>query len=156
MSFEFPRIPYREGHGPAWMARQASGRPAGAQGFSLIELMVVVAVVAILAAVAYPNYRESTLKARRGQAKADLVEIAQILERRHTVNNSYGGTVPVLSDSSALQHYTFTPATLAAGAQAFTLTATPIGGQAADSCGALTLTHTGQKGQERGTLADCW
>ena len=86
-------------------------------GFSLIELMIVVAVIAILAAIVYPNYRESVLKSRRGQAKADLVEMAQILERRHTVQNDYSGLRPVLADSSALQHYTFGPANIAAGAQ---------------------------------------
>ena len=139
---------------PATMSLRDRTRRAG--GFSLIELMVVVVVIAILAAVAYPNYRESTLKSRRGQAKADLVEIAQILERKHTVNNSYGGAVPELSDSSALRYYDFTPATLGAGAQAFTLTATPKGGQTADACGTLTLSHTGQKGQSSGTAAECW
>lgn len=133
-----------------------SGSRRLARGFSLIELMVVVVVIAILAAVAYPNYRDSTLKSRRGQAKADLVELAQILERRHTVQNSYAGAVPTLSDSSALRYYTFTPTSLAAGAQAFTLTATPTGGQTADACGTLTLTNTGQKGQSSGTAAECW
>lgn len=133
-----------------------SGSRRLARGFSLIELMVVVVVIAILAAVAYPNYRDSTLKSRRGQAKADLVELAQILERRHTVQNSYAGAVPTLSDSSALRHYTFTPTSLATGAQTFTLTATPTGGQTADACGTLTLTHTGQKGQSSGTAAECW
>lgn len=136
--------------------RNGGERASLARGFSLIELMVVVVVIAILAGVAYPNYRESTLKSRRGLAKADLVEIAQILERRHTVNNHYGGTVPVLADSAARRFYTFTPGTLASGAQAFTLTATPSGGQANDLCGTLTLTHTGQKGQSAGTAAECW
>ena len=140
----------------AAVGRRQGGRRSLARGFSLIELMVVVVVIAILAAVAYPNYRESTLKSRRGQAKADLVEIAQILERKHTVNNSYEGPVPPLSDSSALRYYDFTPATLAAGAQAFTLTAAPKGGQTADACGTLTLSHTGQKGQSGGTAAECW
>lgn len=125
-------------------------------GFSLLELMIVVVVIAILAAIVYPNYRESVLKSRRGQAKADLVEIAQILERRHTVDNQYGGPVPTLSDSSALQHYDFTPANIANGSQTFTLTATPRGAQGEDACGTLTLTSTGQKGNSSGTLADCW
>jgi len=156
MTSESRPVPFTRIHAAARRGYCSAGRYARARGFSLIELMVVVAVVAILASVAYPNYRESTLKSRRGQAKADLVEIAQILERRYTVNNSYAGAVPVLSDSSALQHYRFEPESLAAGAQAFTLTATPTGGQAADACGALTLTHTGQKGQQSGTLASCW
>ena len=93
---------------------------------------------------------------RRGQAKADLVEIAQMLERRHTVENHYGGAVPVLSDSSALQYYNFTPTNIADGAQAFTLTATPSGTQVADTCGTLSLTSTGQKGNTSGAFTDCW
>ena len=135
--------------------RQASTRRRAA-GFSLLELMIVVVVIAILAAIVYPNYRESVLKSRRGQAKADLVEIAQLLERRHTVDNHYGGPVPELSDSSALQHYTFTPTTIANGAQVFTLTATPTGAQLQDACGTLTLANTGAKGNSTGTFADCW
>lgn len=136
--------------------RTRGGNRRLARGFSLIELMVVVVVIAILAAVAYPNYRDSTLKSRRGQAKADLVEMAQILERRHTVQNNYAGAVPVLSDSSARAHYDFPTAAIAANAQTFTLTATPKGGQTADRCGTLSLTHTGQKGQTSGTAAECW
>lgn len=124
-------------------------------GFSLIELMIVVAVIAILAAIVYPNYRESVLKSRRGQAKADLVEMAQILERRHTVENSYPDEMPNLSDSSALAHYDF-DLEIAAGGQAFVLTAAPRGGQGEDRCGTLSLTSTGQKTNSSGTFAECW
>jgi len=124
-------------------------------GFSLLELMVVVVVIAIIAAIAYPNYRESVLKSRRGQAKADLVEMAQILERRHTVENAYPDEIPNLSDSSALEHYEF-ELEVAAGGQAFTLTAEPSDGQAEDACGTLSLTSTGQKGHSSGEFADCW
>lgn len=134
-------------------------RSKGATGFSLIELMIVVAVVAILAAVAYPAYNDQVRKSRRAQAKADLVELAQILERRHTVNNSYGGTMPFTaspSEPGATPRYNITPANLGAGAQAFTLTATPIGDQVNDSCGTLTLSNTGQKGNSTGAFADCW
>ena len=56
-----------------------------AKGFTLIELMIVVAVVAILATIAMPSYQEHVRKSRRAQAKADLVELAQQLERHHTV-----------------------------------------------------------------------
>jgi len=142
------------GHGS--FARK--GASVGPQhGFSLLELMIVVVVIAILAAVVYPNYRESVLKSRRGQAKADLVEMAQILERRHTVQNDYRGALPSLSDSSALAHYTFGPeGGFASGSQTFTLTATPTGGQAEDVCGTLSLTNTGQKTPSPSTNPACW
>lgn len=138
---------------------QCTARKSIAAGFSLIELMVVVAVVAILAAVAYPAYNDQIRKSRRAQAKADLVELAQILERRHTVNNSYAGAMPFTaspSEPGATARYNIAPANLGAGAQAFTLTATPIGDQARDTCGTLTLSNTGQKGNSAGAFADCW
>ena len=126
-------------------------------GFSLLELMIVVVVIAILAAIVYPNYRESVLKSRRGQAKADLVEMAQILERRHTVQNDYQGALPSLADSSALAHYTFGPAGgFADGSQAFILTAAPSGNQAEDVCGTLSLANTGLKTPSPTTNPECW
>ena len=64
-------------------------------GFTLIELMIVVAVVAILASIAVPAYQEQIRKSRRAQAKADMVEYAQMAERYFTVNNTYVGfTLP--------------------------------------------------------------
>lgn len=145
---------HRAGALPSERRRHASAWRRSA-GFSLLELMIVVVVIAILAAIVYPNYRDSVLKSRRGQAKADLVEMAQILERRHTVGNAYPDEMPNLSDSSALEHYDF-DLEVAAGGQSFVLTAAPSDGQAEDACGTLTLTSTGQKGNSSGAFTDCW
>lgn len=121
-----------------------------AAGFTLIELMITVAVVAILAAIAYPSYQDQIRKSRRAQAKADLVELAQLAERFHTVNNTYAGWTLPFSQSprDGMSHYGL--ALSDTGAAKFTLTATPAGDQAKDKCGTLTLNQAGVKGSGSG------
>lgn len=131
-------------------------------GFTLIELMIVVAVVAVLTAIAYPSYQDALRKSRRAQAKADLIEYAALAERFRTVNNTYAGfTLPTTvspREAGAVARYNLTPAAAFTAANSFTITATPTaaGGQASDRCGILTLTNTGSKGNSTGALADCW
>lgn len=132
------------------------------RGFTLIELMVVVTVVGILAAIAIPSYQESVRKSRRAQAKADLVELAQTLERFRTVNGSYlnrkgGGEyeLPLTqSPRTGTAYYQ-----LQAGVRtdsAFTLQAVPEDGpQAEDRCGTLALTQAGTK-TATGGGEECW
>jgi len=127
-----------------------------ARGFTLVELMVVVAIVAILAGIALPSYQDSVRKSRRAQAKADLVEIAQGLERFHSVNNSYVGYALPFKISPRVggaTQYNLAAANL--GATTFALTATPVGAQTSDSCGALTVNQAGVKGSA-GPIAECW
>ncbi|PZP59711.1 MAG: pilus assembly protein PilE [Pseudoxanthomonas spadix] len=128
-----------------------------ARGFTLIELMVVVAVVAILASIAYPSYQEYLRKARRAQAKADLLEYAQLAERFHTVNNTYVKfTLPTTQSprEGGTAYYTLA---LSNQAQAtFLITATAKGPQASDKCGNLSINQAGVKTNSAGTLASCW
>lgn len=145
------------------------------RGFTLIEIMIVVAVIGILAAIAYPAYQDSVRKSRRGQAKADLTELAQIMERFFTENNRYNATsgpdgiignaddVPVALPFTAsprigtvFYNITLPAATLTASA--FILNAAPIGAQAGDPCGTYTLNQAGTKDVTGGSLtpADCW
>lgn len=128
-------------------------------GFTLIELMIVVAVVAVLAAIAYPSYQDALRKSRRAQAKADLIEYAASAERFRTVNNTYAGfPLPATvspRETGAVARYNLTPSPFAA-ANSFTITATAVGDQANDRCGNLTLSSTGAKGNSAGALADCW
>jgi len=134
-------------------------RLAAVAGFTLIELMVVVAVVAILASIAIPSYQEQVRKSRRAQAKADLVEYMQGAERFFTVNNTYVGyALPNAQsprEAGATARYT-----LAASTQTATqmvLTATAVGAQAGDRCGDLSVSNTGLKTESGGAeLADCW
>lgn len=133
-------------------------RARGGQGFTLIELMVVVAVVAILAAVALPAYNEQVRKSRRGQAQADLVELAQRAERSHTVNNTYAdfwASVPNdhrVSPRTGTAYYNITIDD--DEGDTFVLTATPIGPQEVDRCGAMTINQAGRKTHGGGASRD--
>jgi type IV pilus assembly protein PilE len=140
--------------------------PSGhARGFTLIELMVVVAVIAILASIAYPSYQDSVRKSKRAQVKADMVELAQRYERFHTVNNTYVGFwAGAFGNANAVVDSPSTGGTVAyqirsvAAVNSFTLTAAPQGAQQKDTrCGTLGLSNTGVKTEDgAGVLSDCW
>lgn len=129
---------------------------ARVRGFTLIELMITVAVVAILAAVALPSYQDHVRKSRRAQAKADLVEVAQLLERYHTVQNTYVGfTLPFdQSPRDGTSRYTISLG--GESASAFTLTAAPGEAQSKDKCGTMTLDQAGRKTPDNATVEGCW
>ena len=125
------------------------------RGFTLIELMIVVVVIAVLAVIAYPSYQTQIMKSRRARAQADMVGLAQIAERCHTVYNEYDNAActqiaatPAAPFNRSPQegstvYYNITIASLADNT--YTITATPAGGQASDACGTMTLAHTGAK-----------
>lgn len=131
------------------------------RGFSLIELIVAVAIIAILAAVAVPSYQKHVEKTRRTQAQADLLELAQWLQRNYSKNTDYrgtGGVPPVLpfnnSPREAGEPTAYRLAFAAAPSQnRFTLVATPTALQSGDDCGSLTLAHTGER---RAQVDGCW
>lgn len=123
-------------------ADAVSERP---RGFSLIELMIAVAIVGILAAIALPSYQNSVRKSRRADAKAALTETAQRLERCLTQYGTYDNgncTVPAKFDSA--EGY-YTVATNIARMN-YTLTATAQAAQLSDqACRSYTLDHRGAK-----------
>ena len=137
------------------------------KGFTLLELMIAVAVVGILAAVAIPNYSRYVRQANRADAKTILLENAQFLERNYTENNKYhkdsGGddiSIPVtVSPKTGTALYNISAATLTA--TTYKLTATPVTGKtmANDECAALSINQLGQKTvSDSATLSadECW
>jgi type IV pilus assembly protein PilE len=141
-------------------------------GFTLIEVMITVAIVAILSAIAYPSYREYIDRSKRAEAQSMLVEAAQWLERYYAENRTYiattadlatfnttFGVVPRGSKGTAI-NYTLT---LDANTTrtTFTLVATrnSSGSMRSDACSNFTLTHTGVRNLKdlpSKTLDDCW
>ncbi|QTD47446.1 type IV pilin protein [Ottowia testudinis] len=128
-------------------------------GFTLIELMIVVAVVGILSAIAYPSYQEYIRRGHRAEAKSALLQANQWMERAATAQGTYPtGALPAGLTTVPGDRYTIS-ASSADGA-AFTLTATPKGSQVGDRCGNFTLTNTGLRGANGATtgtiVTDCW
>lgn len=125
------------------------------QGFTLVELMITVAIIGILAAIAYPSYLDQVRKTRRANAQADMVELASYMEKYYTQNFQYtGAALPFIESpkQGSSKYYDLTIVSAAIPAS-FTLTATPKNGQDADKCGTMTVTHTGA---HSAALISCW
>ncbi|WP_457095709.1 type IV pilin protein [Lysobacter sp. P5_B9] len=110
-----------------------------AKGFTLIELMIVVAAVAILAAIALPSYQEYVRKGRRAEAMQAVGEVRLALERWRAENPSYAGCTTCPSATTATTSYTI--GLSGEDAISYTLTATPAGAQIGDRCGNLVVTR---------------
>lgn len=138
---------------PAPAGRPTSGLRAARQappnqGFTLVELLVALAVVAILAGISYPSYHQQVARSRRADAQQALMELAQRMEQQHFRLGSYAGARlggrGVYPDTSRAGHYHL--AITEATADSYSLLATPRGVQRQDRCGSYTYNHLGDQG----------
>ena len=129
-------------------------------GFSLIELLIVIAIIGILAGIAYPSYQEYIARARRADAKTVLLENAQFLERFYTQNGTYvGAALPVTeAPKDGTTKYYDVGFVAAQTATAFQIQAVPKGSQSGDKCGKLRINQSNQKSVADATLSSsaCW
>ncbi len=127
------------------------------KGFTLIEVMIVVAIIAIIAAIALPNYSQYVLRTHRADAQRVLLETAAEMERQRVILGSYPTSLPTISAELNADRFVWkntnseNKSTLSA--TAFTLIVEPKGAQGKDSCEQLTLNHLGAQG---GKGANCW
>lgn len=154
-------------------------------GFSLMELMIVVAIVGILAAIAYPSYQSQVLRTKRTAGKTALSNLATEQEQFRGNRKRYASTLSELgygastlyldgdgnleTSSSGASIYAITltsygasstancSASGSAGSHSYTLKASPQGSQSGDSdCANLCLAHTGERGSSAGDPKECW
>lgn len=117
------------------------------QGFSLLELMIVVAIIGLLSTIAYPSYKSYVLRSNRSDALAALERDQVSLERCYAQNYSYNAActgLPTFPHNSPQNYYSIAISNL--GVSTYTLTATPIGNQTQDTtCASITLDQANQK-----------
>jgi type IV pilus assembly protein PilE len=141
------------------------------KGFNLVELLVVVTIVAIIGAIAYPSYQRQLASSRRTDCAGSLTSFANSMERFYTVNNTYLGAAAGGANTGAPAVFptacpvdggnaTYNLTIQAASATGYTIQAAPAGPQVGDECGTLTLNNLGLKGVTSAdagiTWENCW
>lgn len=130
------------------------------RGFTLIELVTVMAIVGILTAIALPNYWAYIARSNRSEARSQLLIAANWVERWRTQQGSYAGAAlpPSLIQSPAQGPAKYNIALPVLTAITYTITATPVvgGPMATDVCTSISIDHTGQRTFTGGTQEVCW
>lgn len=125
-------------------------------GFSLIELMIALAIAGVLLAVAFPSYQDHIRRGRRADTQQFMMNLAQLNQRYFMDNRDYTTTTSDLAPTptSVSDYYTVTIAVDAGPPRKFTVTAAPAGAQVGDKCGTLTINSTNIKTSSSGS--NCW
>jgi len=132
-------------------------------GFTLIELMVAVAIVGVLVSVALPSYVEHVRRGKRSDAQSVLLESAQFMQRYYVAHNTFAGAsltgtgldhVPKNASATDASYTVQLTVPSASNGRAYALTATPRFSD--PKCGELKLMSTGQKLSAVGSTKDCW
>lgn len=127
-------------------------KPKKLRGFTLIEMLIVVAVLGIIVAFGYPSYQEQVRKAQRAEGMGELLEMADRLERRYSDQGTYGGInadalygISTADNTRPTTNGNYKLSIDSADTVQFTISATPQGNQTKDKCGAFTMTSQGVK-----------
>jgi type IV pilus assembly protein PilE len=138
------------------------GQRRQSSGFTLVELMVVIAVIGILGAIALPSYRDYVRRANRSDARETLLQVASWAERVSTATGKLpvAGSLPSNLQRTPGDTYAISYEPVASPGYGYALKATPQGDQAKDKCGTLKLSNAGERSLDPPGSADltreCW
>lgn len=123
------------------------------RGFTLMELMIVVAIIGILAGIAYPSYTDYIVKSKRKEGQSDMLQIQLGLERWRANNSTYSATLAQAGFTDNNVNYDYQITAGSSAGSMYTITATAQGAQSSadSSCASLTINHASAKGP-----SGCW